>query len=435
MTLASDFEGFFFRRISASGFGLMRIGWACTALFYMLLELGDIARYYSDSGFLPRTLTALALRGSYRFSLLDYVGDPALILGMYLVLVVALICMAVGLWPRLSTIVSVLLLFSFHERNFYMLTGGDTVLRLTGFLLMIAPGISAFSIKRLREQWRHWKKSGTFLEPIMQSIWPYRLLLWQLIVLYVSSGWYKLLGNTWMQGSAPAIAFHHDHFSRFSGIGIDTLSVFSPLIAGSVLLFEFAWVLLLLPRFFTYTIPWVRTPSYKRCLLLCGLAFHGGIFLVLDAGSFPIVMMVAYLGLLTEEDFAALRNWFNREWKGKIAVLYDGQCGLCRRSIFGVTLLDHVRRIEPVDFQNESKRIEVAPEVSYRELDRAMHVKFPSGRTLKGFYAFRALAWNLPALFIFAPFLYIPGVPWIGERVYQRVAAMRDKCAHGDCKR
>ena len=66
----------------------------------------------------------------------------------------------------------------------FVYNGGDTMLRTIGFLLMIAPEVRAFSLSRLREQWHHWKRKGSegmLQSPLTMSIWPYRLLLWQLI--------------------------------------------------------------------------------------------------------------------------------------------------------------------------------------------------------------------------------------------------------------
>ncbi len=115
-----------------------------------------------------------------------------------------------------------------------------------------------------------------------------------------------------------------------------------------------------------------------------------------------------------------------------ISVLFDGHCGLCRRSIRTLQALDWLGRLSYADFQDERERMRVAPEIPYGQLDRAMHVKFP-GKTLSGFSAFRALAWHLPPLWIAAPFLYLPGAKIIGDAVYARVAESRKKCTHESC--
>ncbi len=171
-------DRFFFEEISASGFGLMRAAWAATVLLFLLGGTGDIVRYYADVGIMPESLGHLVFRSEYRFTLLTYITDPTAVVALWCVFVICLFCMMVGLWPRLMTVASVLLLFSFHERNLQPLGGGDTVLRNIGFILMIAPELGAFSLSRLERQWKHWHATGEFLAPLKTQIWPDRLLLW-----------------------------------------------------------------------------------------------------------------------------------------------------------------------------------------------------------------------------------------------------------------
>lgn len=116
-----------------------------------------------------------------------------------------------------------------------------------------------------------------------------------------------------------------------------------------------------------------------------------------------------------------------------INIFYDGNCGFCRRSMRILKRLDWLGHIEPVDFHDEARRLRIAPEIPYEELDRGMHVMFPDGNTLKGFSAFRRLCWHLPPLWIIAPFLYLPGVQFIGDRVYARIAKGRKRCTHDSC--
>ena len=86
-----------------------------------------------------------------------------------------------------------------------------------------------------------------------------------------------------------------------------------------------------------------------------------------------------------------------------------------------------------VDFRDAAAHRAIAPDISFEALDRAMHIKLPGGKTYKGFYAFRQLTHHLPVLWIFASFLYIPGIPTIGRKVYAHIAARRKKCTHEDC--
>jgi len=66
-----------------------------------------------------------------------------------------------------------------------------------------------------------------------------------------------------------------------------------------------------------------------------------------------------------------------------------------------------------------------------------MHLVTPDRRSVyHGFGAFRWMARHLPLLVAFAPILYLPGVPFIGQRAYLWVARHRYQlvpCHNGVC--
>ncbi|MEK7591596.1 MAG: DUF393 domain-containing protein [Patescibacteria group bacterium] len=120
----------------------------------------------------------------------------------------------------------------------------------------------------------------------------------------------------------------------------------------------------------------------------------------------------------------------------RIAVLYDGACGLCQRSVTLLQRLDWFHHLLPIDFRNEKMRKEIVPDIPLEALDRSMHIRFLSERTentFQGFDAFRALTWYLPALWPIAPLLYFPGVAPVGRMIYARIARHRLRCTDGVC--
>ncbi len=432
--LLTFIDRFFFEKISASGFGLMRIAWAGTILVSMLGGASDVVRYYSGVGISPISFAPFVLRNAYRFSILDtIVTDPFPVLLLWSTLLWCLFCSMLGLRTRLMTFLSFVLLCSFHERNIYILNSGDSLLRLIGFLLVITPRIDAFSLDRLQQR---------SLAPITMSIWPYRLLLWQFIVLYLTSLWDKLQGVMWINGGVIASVFHHMDYFRFPKIVADLLSPFSFSLTAAFLVFELSWILLLIPRkIWRFALPGrMQNYSLKRCLLILGIFFHSGIFLFMNVGNYSFVIFAGYLGLLLAEDFDVLRNFFNTGWKrrnptddAKISVLYDGSCRLCQRSMFLLLSIDALHRLRAVDFRNPALLKKYAPDLTEKSLDRALHIRLPDGKTFAGFDAFRVLAKHLPALWITVPFLALPFVSPIGRRIYARIAGKRHACVQGSC--
>jgi predicted DCC family thiol-disulfide oxidoreductase YuxK len=107
-------------------------------------------------------------------------------------------------------------------------------------------------------------------------------------------------------------------------------------------------------------------------------------------------------------------------------VLYDGSCGRCSRSVAWLRRLDRGRRLSYVDITREWERLAASTPALDREacLD-AMHVIAPDSRVTAGFDAVRTLAWAVPWLWPFAPWLHLPGVAPIGRRLYRYVAQRR----------
>ena len=122
---------------------------------------------------------------------------------------------------------------------------------------------------------------------------------------------------------------------------------------------------------------------------------------------------------------------------GKGIVLYDGVCPLCLRSVAILKTLDWFGRLH---FQNcrdvKNLPASTVPLDAKKMLDE-MHVLPPGrDRAFAGFSAFRWIAWRLPLLWPLVPFLYLPGVPWLGNKAYLWVAKNRFRlvpCKDGVC--
>lgn len=421
-------QAFLFDPVSATGMGLLRIGWAGTCLLFFLGIRRDVTAFYSDAGVLPRELLPLAVRAAWRFSPLDAVGDPAAVTALYALLLALLVACLLGIRPRLTIIGSFLLLLAFQERNPHVLTGGDALLRSLGLLLCVSPGIEAFSLARMGRRMRAWRESRIIPAPPSMPAWPYRLLLWQLVLLYGGSLLLKAQGHAWMDGTAAGIALNHPGYARWMVLG-PALATLSPLLSRFDLVVHAAWLCVLVPeRAWRRTFRWLPTP--KQWALMLGSVLHLGIWVFLTVGDFAPAMLAAYLGTLQDAEFGALRRQANARFHGLVTILYDGKCGLCTRTISMLAACDWLRRLRLADFRRDEERTTYASEIPYEALEREMHITLPDGRVFAGFDAFRQIAWHLPPLWIAVPLLYVPGVPFAGRRVYAWVAGRRRTCVH-----
>lgn len=424
---------FFFAKQSATGFGTMRIAWAAVTIIFLLLQAKDATWYYGESGIIPSDISAFAQRTEWRFALFEWLQWlPYHSAILWLLLLVSLLLCLVGYKTRISTIISYLLLLALHERNTFILGGGDTLLRSIGFLLAISPGIHALSVDRLLLQRKHWLASGKLLAAVQMPAWPWRLLLWQMIVLYAASLWTKLLGTAWLAGTAADMALHNAEFSRIP-LFADILSPLSPVISYGVLVFHAGWLLLLVPRPFATAILGQRVASLplRRFLQCAGVLFHGSIALLLDAGVFSFAIFTAYLGLTSTEDRLVLQHLLPGRALDT-TVFYDGTCSRCRFAAFLLHMVDRTHRLRLVNIVDTQAIQKYAPDISENALQEAMHVRLPQGGVVAGFDAIRGLLRVLPICWPALPLMYLPGAKALGTRMYARIAANRH-CSTGNC--
>ena len=124
--------------------------------------------------------------------------------------------------------------------------------------------------------------------------------------------------------------------------------------------------------------------------------------------------------------------------RGKRVVLYDGLCPLCQRSVRVLKRLDWMHRLHFQDCRDTPNLPPSAVPLELKKMLEEMHVVTPDRkRAYAGFAAFRWMAWRIPVLWPFAPLMYIPGVPWLGRKVYLWVAKNRYDlvpCGDGGCQ-
>ncbi len=432
--LARHIHDGFFGRTSAVPFGLLRITWAITAFVAMVHHWAFVRLIYSDQGVFPPEWAAHYARTAYRFTILTYVHDPLAIQALFGLLLFSLVCMAIGYYTRVATIASVVLISSFQEHSYAVFAGGDSVLRIIGLILMISPGLGALSLDRLFQQERAWLQHGTSLPRLTMPQWPRLALIWQIVVLYLTAAWFKLLDPMWRNGSGMVASMNHAEFARFGEPVAHFFAYFSVPLSWLTISWQLTWIVFLIPLSLRRRLP-ARWHGYRRWMLAIGVVFHLMILILLDAGIFSMAMFATYFGVLDQDDYDAIRDWINRQskWEGKIAVLYDGHCSFCRRTVLPLLLGDWLQRLELVDFHQEAARQAVAPDIALTSLDEALHVRLPDGRTAAGFDALRRLAPHLPWLWPLIPLLWIPGIAPLGRIAYRKIAANRYCLIGGRC--
>jgi predicted DCC family thiol-disulfide oxidoreductase YuxK len=110
---------------------------------------------------------------------------------------------------------------------------------------------------------------------------------------------------------------------------------------------------------------------------------------------------------------------------GKLAILYDGSCEMCRASVDGIRKFDNSGQMEPLDLQHEEVRAQF-PELKLENLLEELHVVDESGRVYRGARAINEILRRQRGLKGYLAYLwYVPGYAWVADRQYKRIAATR----------
>lgn len=285
---------FWFEPQATSTLAVVRILFGLVVLEWSLTLLPDLHTFFSPQGVLPRqpvynlpgVWTPLSLSASFSAEIAIYVA-----------LVVASVCLIIGVGSRIASVIVWLGVLAFTRRNPYVFNSGDEYLRVVAFYLALTPATASLSLAR----WvRHRRE---FWEFPRRSLWGLRLLQVQVSIVYLSAFWDKLRsGPLWNDGTALSYILRIGDVRRFPTPVFPTNGVLINLMTYGSLAMEFALGVLVWNKRLR---PWV---------LVLGIVFHLTIDYSIRVGSFSFVAIVALIAFVSPEASAkaihAIRDRF-----------------------------------------------------------------------------------------------------------------------------
>jgi uncharacterized membrane protein YphA (DoxX/SURF4 family) len=291
------YAAFWSEREAPDSLALLRITFSIALIVNLLEQLlaGDVREFYAlpaEGGIFPfqRPEAGLSL---FRLPFLQPTALTVLLLvwGQLLVAVFLL----VGLWTRLAALVCFVIQVTLYDRMDLFAFGGDNIFRVFLYLMVLSPAGAAWS---LDARWRGKGRADV-------SRWPRRLFLFQLTVVYVSTGLYKI-GSTWsvLGGwSALYLALNLPGIARWPG---DWAAWVYPLTQFGTFISKWWEITFLLVPLNLYLRRhpdrpgrgWLRRLlarwDLRRVYLPVGVVFHLCLTVLLDLGVFSVAMVSLY---------------------------------------------------------------------------------------------------------------------------------------------
>lgn len=208
----------------------------------------------------------------------------------------ALTCFTLGYKTKASTIVSFILMVSFHQRNINVCSSADLLMRILMMHMLFAPSGNAYSIDSIVAKFK-----GTPLKR-NHAKWVHRLIQIQIAVVYVSTVIAKAKGETWLDGSAVYYATRLSDMTRFPTPFILDWKWSLSMITWSTLLIEFALGTV------------IFIDEWRKPLIIFGIFFHLGIEYMMSIPTFEWLMIVGLLAMFKIDDYRI----FNKIFKEKL---------------------------------------------------------------------------------------------------------------------
>jgi hypothetical protein len=207
--LAKEIVRFLTGPVSPGPLGIYRCLVGCLALVNGLLLAPDLDAFFGADGVLP----AAPAGEAFRIDLVSWLGStPLAVRSVFAASMAAAAFTAVGLGSRLATAVLFVTTVSFHHRNPFLLSSGDTMLRVMAFLLMLSPSGAAFSLDALL---RSWRCGGAEAIPRTIPGTAVRVMQLQICIAYLATGIWKACGSSWRDGTAVFLVMQLGQFRGF----------------------------------------------------------------------------------------------------------------------------------------------------------------------------------------------------------------------------
>ncbi len=258
---------------------LLRIGIGATVTGDLLFRLTELTAHYCDSGVLPREL--VFDWNSLFLSLHFFSGKWEIQLLLFLVSIFFGLKLIIGKDTRITTIILWVLTLSLHNRNLFVLQGGDDYLSLLLFWGIFLP-------------WgKVWSFDARNADPLksfgFSSLGSMGYIL-QICLMYVATGFHKVSAEWTTDWTALYFTFQLDQYANVFGKWLLNFPMLLKATTIFVLWLErVGWLLLVLPS--------SRFPFKSIGVVLFG-SFHFMIGITMMIGIFPVIGCVALLGLL-----------------------------------------------------------------------------------------------------------------------------------------
>jgi hypothetical protein len=275
-------ERFWFAPIPPHVYALLRIAFGlvgCGTLF----GLRDLFTFWFLDGLIPLHVGAVV---SKQYLIAQGLGHAAGAV-LYVLTSVSFVAMTIGIQTRIAVPAALFTSLIQVAWNYLPLSGADAAMRVFLFCLVWSDCGSVWSVDAWSAARRNVARPPLDVE--RSSFAPLRLIRFQVALIYLNAGMWKIFNPYWRNGSAVHDVVQSNIYRRLPhGMPLGFDHVVSLLTYGTL-----AWELS-----FAFLLLFART---RRIALIAGILIHLGMLLTIEVGPFHFVMLASYLAFLEPE--------------------------------------------------------------------------------------------------------------------------------------
>ncbi|HEX8560982.1 MAG TPA: HTTM domain-containing protein [Pyrinomonadaceae bacterium] len=272
--------------LDSRSLALYRVLLGCVLLYDTAARLFEARAFYTDLGVLPRAPYVEQFQGRWSWSLHLLSGEASV---QYVLFALAALCAAAfvaGYRTRLAALGSLLLLISLHNRNPFVISASDQLMRVLMFWTLFLPAGAAYSLDRALAR----DDAGPPRARVANVSAGTAAFILQVCLVYWFTAALKSDTAWWREGSALYYALSIDYLTTDFGRLLLGFPALLTALSYFTVAFEAAGpALLFLPR---------RNGPVRTAVVFAFVLFHLGMTPFLTLGTFPFVCAAMWSALL-----------------------------------------------------------------------------------------------------------------------------------------
>lgn len=302
--LADAWNRFWFTPADPTTLAVIRIGTGLVLLYVHLTGIAQLSDFLGPNGWVDAPaidqMSGLGQgspdlwewigHGWWGWSLWSHVQQPALLWTLYAGFLLALLCLTLGLFSRVASLVVWIGHLSYIHRSVFIWFGMDTILAMLTFYLLFGPTGAALSLDRLRARGR--QRLSATPPPVWSANLVIRLIQVHMCIIYLCAGLAKLQGPHWWDGTAVWLIMLQPESAPFDLAWLAQLGDMNCLLISNLGVL----LTLSLEIGFAFLI-WNRT--LRPLILTLALLLHAGIGLCMGLDAFGAAMLTGCLSFVS----------------------------------------------------------------------------------------------------------------------------------------